>query len=260
MTPLARLLVLACLVVAPAAAGAAGFAKQSIFLSQGSVTEGETVLVHAVVANDDGAAFAGALALSDNDGQIGSVPVSLKAGEAAAVSVSWKPAPGSQKVTAELKNKDGEVVEQMSETFAIKEKPKPVEEDSSSSRSSGAAAIESSDAIKDAIGGVSPGVLGVMTPVFDAIDSGRNTVADTLDTQLVVAKAKVGKAQDADDAAPEGPLPDVQGGFWLALWTIYFYILTVLRFLVGNAALFYPVFALAILYMLWKTFRRFGRR
>src|SRR3990167_7657305 len=94
----------------------AGFAKQSLFLSKSSATEGETVLVHAVVVNDAASVFAGELVLSTGDKKIGAVPLSLNAGEAQAVSVSWKPASGSHTVIAELKNKEGEVAEKESTT------------------------------------------------------------------------------------------------------------------------------------------------
>jgi hypothetical protein len=43
------------------------------------------------------------------------------------------------------------------------------------------------------------------------------------------------------------------------LYTIYFYILTLVRFVVGSAGVFYPVLALLFLYFLYRMFRRYRR-
>ncbi len=260
MSLLVRLCLLVCLLVSPLSALGAGFAKQSIFLSQSTVTEGESVLVHAVVANDAAAAFAGSLVIRDGDKKIGTVPVSLASGKAIAVSVSWEPPAGVRTVHADLLDSDGKQVETMSEAFTIKPKPEPAPNQSSAgSNSQSAATIESSKGIQDKIDDLSPAAGAAAAPVFTAIDSGRNAAADVLDNQLRIAGAKVGDVQGAQDERPDGSLPDTANGFWLALWTLYFYLLTVLRFLVGNAAVFYPVFALLFFYLLFKTFRRFRR-
>lgn len=141
-------------------------------------------------------------------------------------------------------------------TFTLYIAPKPPPE----AASSAAAAIESSAKIQEHIGAYAPAVQGATAPAFAWVDAARSAAADALDSQLATAGAKVGKAQGAYDEREEGELPDTVSGFWLALWTIYFYVLTVLRFLIGNAALFYPVFAVVVLYLIYKTFRRFGRR
>ena len=44
------------------------------------------------------------------------------------------------------------------------------------------------------------------------------------------------------------------------LWTIYYYILTILNFLFVNAAIFYPVLALLFLFALWKLYQRLSGR
>lgn len=247
------------LLMLPAFAMGAGFAKQTIFLSRSSVTEGEVVLIHAIVANDAQSPFAGTLILRDGEEEIGTVPVSLGAGEAFAGSVSWKPTAGKHTVSAELVDKAGAEQEKMSEDFTIKEKPKPAAT-TTQSGSGSAAAVQSSAGIQEQIGSFSPAAQSATAPVFGAIDSGRSKAADVLDNQLKLAKAKIGgDVQGAQTEAEEGQLPDTAGGFWLALWTVYFYLLTVLRFLIGNAAIFYPVFALALLYFMFKMFRRFRR-
>lgn len=251
------------LLMLPTLALGVGFAKQSIFLSKSSVTEGDTVLIHAVVANDAAGTFSGSLVLRDGEEKVGTVPVNLGAGEAFAGSVSWKPLAGKHTISAELVDKAGEPVEVMSESFTIKDPPSP----KATEGQENLAAVETSADIQEQIGNLSPSVQSATAPVFSAIDSGRSRVADVLDNQLVIAKAKIGgdvegaetEREEGDLPAGEAGLPDTVGGFWLALWTVYFYILTVLRFLVGNAGVFYPVFALALLYFVFKMFRRFRR-
>lgn len=250
-----RILIPALLLLIPTSfVFGAGFAKQSIFLSRSSVTEGESVLIHAVVSNNDPATFKGKLELRDKDEPIGTVPVSLESGKAIAVSVSWEPTAGKRTVSADLIDQEGTVLETMSESFTIEAKPKP----KATTTAQTAATIESSEDIQNRIGGFSPQVQQATAPVFSTLDGVRNTIANTLDGQLKTANAKLGKIAGAEDEN-EGELPDTVGGFWLALWTVYFYILTVLRFLIGNAGIFYPAFALLFLYFLYKTFRRFRR-
>lgn len=248
-----RFAAVALLLMLPTTVFAASFAKQSIFLSRSSVMEGEVVLIHAVVSNDDPSLFKGSLVLRDGDDPIGTVPVSLESGKAIAVSVSWEPQAGKRTVYADLRNQQGEAVETMRETFMITAKPKPA----ATTTDQSAAAIESSKDIQDKIRSFSPGAGDAVAPVFSVIDSARNSAADMLDSQLKTAKARLGQVEGAQ--TQEGELPDTVGGFWLALWTLYLYVLTVLRFLVGNAALFYPVFAILFLYILYRSFRRFRR-
>src|SRR3989344_6188606 len=111
--------------VYPEVARGAGFAKQSLFLSKSSVTEGDTVLVHAVVSNDTTTKFTGTLIFKDSDATIGNVPVSLDSGEANTFSVSWKPTAGNHTVEANLEDTSGAVVEQESATFTVAPPPPP---------------------------------------------------------------------------------------------------------------------------------------
>ncbi len=251
------------LLLLPALASGAGFAKQSLFLSKSSVTEGETVLIHAVVNNDATEKFAGSLIFSDNSSRnIGSVPVSLAAGESSVVSVSWKPAAGSHTVVAELKA-GAETIEKQSATFVIAEKPKPaVTADSNAAQY--AAAVESSAAIQKQIDSLSPQAASATAPVFTLLDGARSAAADVLDTQIANTKTKLGagagnpgEVLGASDVQQAGSNPS--GAFWYIAQTLYLYLLTILRFIVGSAGVFYPVLAIIFLFVLWKIFRRFRR-
>ncbi len=256
-----KLALLLGILLLPSAAFGAGFAQQTIFLSKSSVTEGDTVLIHTVVQNDSVATFPGNLVIKDGDTKVGAVPVTLDAGEAQAVSVSWKPTAGPHKVVAELQDAGGTVVGTESQTFSIKERPKPVDDKPkvSSGSSNTAAAVESSADIQAKIDDLSPAAGGALAPVFKLVDGSRTAVADVLDSQLAKTKPKVGPipgivAGTSTIAAPE------QGSWFSAMFnTVYFYILTVLRYVVGSAGAFYPILALVFFYILWRTFKRFRR-
>ena len=118
--------IFAVLFIAPVLVSAAGFAKQSLFLSKSPVTEGETVLIHAVVANDTAEKFKGEVQLKSGDTKIGAVPVTLERWRSAHglcfVESRW---PALTPCTAELKAGDGVVAESEQATFVVLEIPKP---------------------------------------------------------------------------------------------------------------------------------------
>ncbi len=251
------------LLLLPQLALGAGFAKQSLFLSKSPVMEGETVFLHAVVNNDAPTAFAGTMVFLEGTITLGKVPVELKTGEAAALSVSWKPASGSHAIVAELR-KGTEVVERQTATFKIDPKPVPVVPAAPSTSTQSAAIVESSDGIQKAIAGVSPTVAGAVAPVFRLVDGSREALADVVETQLENTKKDLGPAAGnpgkvlSAETAQKAP-SDPMGTLILVLRTLYFYLLTLLGFIIGSAGVFYPVFAILILYILWKIVRRVRR-
>ena len=240
----------------PTLASGAGFAKQSLFLSKQSVTEGETVLIHAVITNEAAATFGGTMQFSEGATVIGSVPVSLDAGEASAVSVSWKPTGGSRTIVAELK-KGTEVVEKESAIFVIAQKQKPAQANTGQT----AAAIESSAKIQEGLAGISPQAAAASAPAFTFIDGGRAALSGVVDKQIATAKANLGPREgevlgsETVTQAKTDPL----GTFWFILWTLYLYLLTLLNFIIGSAGVFYPVLAFLVLYFLWRLIKRYRR-
>ncbi|HVU79860.1 MAG TPA: Ig-like domain-containing protein [Candidatus Paceibacterota bacterium] len=245
------------LAILPLPALAAGFAKQSLFLSKEPVTEGETVLIHAVVANENAQKFSGDVVFKDGDTNVGSVAVTIASGGANAVSVSWKPSAGSHKVTAELTDAQGAVVEQQDATFKIEKKP-----DTASNKDSAAAAVESSRKIQEKIEDYSPAAASAAAPVFSTIDSARSKAADALDSGIGWAKDKTGGKEVGEvlGSSTKDPSPSsFMDTLWFIFATLALYVLTVLRFVVGSAGIFYPVFALLVFFVLWRTYKRFRR-
>ena len=248
-----RYALLVLFLLAPVYVFGAGFASESIFLSKTGVVEGESVLVHVVVRNDADEVFEGTLTLSESGNNIGSADLELEVGAADTVSFPWSPKAGSYTVTAELKAQNGDT-ETDSATFVIKPKPPPP---AAVAGKQAATAIESSKSIQESIAGVSPQVAKVAAPVFILIDGGRAKAADALDRQLVKTKPKVEQHPIPQVTGEEAP--STSNWFWSIFYTLYFYLLTILRFVVGKAAVFYPMLAAAFLYLLYKMFRKFKR-
>ena len=250
------------LLIYPGFAFAAGFAKQSIFLSQQSVTEGDTVRVHATVSNDASTDFAGSVVVKDGATKLGSAPLTLAAGAAQAISLSWTPSAGVHTLTADLETTSGTIVEEETAQFTIAAKPMPQADISSSQEAS----VGSSEPIQQDIGSVSPQVEQASQPLFTVIDGARSGAAQVLDTQIANTQAKLLTTPKpgvvlgtSTEAFTDPSINNPWGTFWFVLYTIYLYILTILRWLVGNAGVFYPVLAILFLYMLWRMYRRFRR-
>jgi len=248
--------------LAPVLVFGAGFARQSLFLSKASVTEGESVLIHAPVKND-AAAWSGEAVFSDDARPIGTVSVSLKAGEARVVSVSWTPeTPGTHAISARL-SKDGTVADTLSANFTVEAKPK-AKEDAEETALGSAAAIQSGAVVKDWLGNISPVLANTLAPVISTVDPLRQSASNLIDGQLAAAKQKLpgnvlGSSTQASSTEPVSAAT-LWDSVWGVLWTVYYYLLTVLNFLIVNAALFYPILAFLFLFLLWKLYQRMSGR
>ena len=236
----------------PAVASGANFGKQSIFLSSNSPTAGETVFIHVVVSNDANTKFSGTLELLQEDDPIGSVAVALDAQKAEAVSIQWKPEAGRHTIKAELKEADGTVVEKDSATFAVAER------DSDSEQST---EVASSAKIQAQLSNFSPGFAEASAPVFGALDLLRKSAAGALDKGTDWAQKTSGTKQGgsvlgtstSENAEKESGI--VAGGMRIA-GTALLYIFSFLSYLIKNPALFYPIFAVGMIYGLWRLYKR----
>lgn len=244
--------------VYPEVARGAGFASQAIFLSKTPVVEGELVKIYATVSNPGADSFKGSVTISEGGTTIGTVPLTLATGGAQTVSVAWKPAAGSYTITAALVQ-DGTTAAEAQQTFVVKEKPKPVEVAPDPTEASPTTSdVESSAGIQESIQSISPAAGNAAKPVFGAIDSARQSIANVADQQLANVAPKISKGQSkgqVEGAQTENTEP----WYWSIVWTVYFYILTLVRFLVGSAGIFYPLLALLFLYFLYRMFRRYRR-
>jgi hypothetical protein len=256
-----KFLFVSALFLLPTLVLGAGFAKQSIFLSKSSVTEGDTVRIHATVSNDGTAPFTGSVVVKDGSSKLGSAAVTLAAGAAQAISVSWTPTAGTHTIVAALEGSDGSVVEQESADFTIAARPKPVvvapvfpvATDSGQS-----AAVESSAQLQKDIAGISPQAGQLSQPLFSVIDSLRGNMSKLIDSQLGIAKNNLANSSQAglvEGTSSTLGVPSTSGSFWFIPWTIYLYVLTILQFLISSAGIFYPLLAVIFFYLLYRTYR-----
>ena len=203
---------------------------------------------------------------------VASVPAVVAAAEPQALELSAKAqvdgasVPLSASVSTEntdfvlsATKKDGSTPVTFTLYLTPKPKPAPV-----AASSSAAAAVESSSGIQQGIAGVSPQAATTLSPVFRLVDGGRSKAADVLDNQIATIKNNLGanagapsEVLSAQDVKQAGQNP--MGAFWYILQTLYLYLLTLLRFIVGSAGVFYPVLAAAVLYLLLKIVSRFRR-
>lgn len=240
---------------APLLASAAGFSSSALFLSKSPVTEGETVLIHAVVQNDSAESFVGELKFDSGTTTIGTVPVTLKTGEARTVSVSWTPAAGTHAVIALLESEGGEVAADERASFTIAKKPEP-EDDEAEDTATESTAVEPSSNIQSAIENTSPTAARYSAPVLTSLDSLRAKGADVLDGQIAQTRGRLasGEVLGEKEEKTWGQTASTMAQ------TLYLYLLTLMRAILANVALFYPLFVIAFLYALWRLYRRMSGR
>lgn len=240
----------------PMVTSAAGFAKQSLFLSQSSVVEHQTVFIYAVVTDDTETQFSGTLHVTDELGDIGSTSVTLPAGKASTVSVPWTPVAGQHTVTAQLIAKDGTVTESEKATFTVDAAPPPPVKDqlpttlpqkTTAPTMIGTTTVDSSVPIERSLSTIVPSVAPSTIPVFNAIDSFRKASVTALDGGSKWSQGSITKAA----SAPGG----VVNTLWLVFSTFLLYLCASLAYVISNIALFYPALVVLFLFILWRIYR-----
>ncbi len=237
------------LLITPLFAGAAGFAKESLFLSKTPVTEGETVFIHTVVRNDAAAAFSGEVIFKNGETRVGAVSVNLASGGADAVSVSWQPSVGTHTVTAELTATDGIVSESESATFVVNAKP------SATTATSTSTSVESSEDLQNKLAGISPQAASAAKPVFATIDTLREKGVAALEAGEQWAKTKTSGQVAGADTESSG----IANTVMTLVATFLAYVFVALKWLLSSAAIFYPVFVIVFFYLLWRLYKRMRR-
>ncbi len=241
------------LLLLPSLVLAAGFAKQSLFLSESTVTQGDTVDIYAVVDDETPYAFSGKLQFSDDIGPIGDAAVKLNPGGATTVSVSWKPTAGNRTVTAELITPQGDIVESESEIFTINPKPTTSLSSDSATESTGSGgastAVEPSTPIEQQVIKIFPAATKSVQTTFSAIDSGRSAAAGALNQGMNWSKQKIVEVSNS----AQGGLVNM---FWVAFATAVLYVFAALSYIISHVGVFYPVLALLFIYLLLRLYRR----
>ncbi len=240
---------------------AAGFAKQSLFLSQATVEQNETVFVYAVVTNDTVSYFNGKLVVSDQEGPIGTTTVSLDTGHANTVSVSWTPKTvGSHRIIANLVNADDEVVEHEDYVFFVNkpappsvhvDDPKKPTKRSQSTTTVVDSSLPIEKPLENTLSKMSPSAAAHTESTFLSIDEARHQAVTRLDQGTEWSKREIAKSTKSP------------GGFmntlWLMLATLALYGSTALSYVIANIGIFYPVLFAIFVFVLWRIFKLFKR-
>ncbi|MBI2612894.1 hypothetical protein HYW59_03760 [Candidatus Kaiserbacteria bacterium] len=108
----------------------AGFPSQSIWVSSQSATEGETVVVSAVVVNGAEEQLHGTLVFFANDSRIGAREFTLPANQGQIHSIEWKPNKGEYKLLARIEGTSAELSQKETPpiTVTVQEPPAPPSE------------------------------------------------------------------------------------------------------------------------------------
>jgi hypothetical protein len=260
---------------------AAGFARQPMFLSHSDVVEGQTVSIYTVVVNTANGPFVGKLKVHEDSASIGTASVSLGAGEAQTVAVTWKPSAGTHTIVADLFDANSALVESSQGQFAVAAKIVVVSDTTHNSSSNASStfsllssttpAVEPSTPVVQAISNVSPGVASAVSPAFAVVDTARSATSNTLNsginwakTQIATSEKKGAVGQVLGAQTSKGTsTPAASGGImntaWIMFTTLILYLLTLLQYLVAHVAYFYPIIAIVFLYVLWKMMRKIRR-
>lgn len=123
--------------------------------------------------------------------------------------------------------------------------------------------VETSGGIETFITSVSPQVARYIQPVLGAIDTGRVWVAQTLERQIVATTPKLpgnsllkpGAGEELSKTS-EFNWQKVVDSVVGVLWTIYFFLLVIIRFAVAKLILCYPLLVVACGYLLVQLYRR----
>lgn len=246
-----RVFIIGLLFLAPLTSLAAGFAKESLFLSTANPIEGETVLIHAIVSNETSGAFAGEISFAEGKSALGSVPVALSRGEARVFSISWLPGAGSHTLVATLTEQSGTAAGEVTQTFSVAAK---ITQSSAQQISGG---VDSSLAIQEQISDISPAVGNVLSPGFAIVDSARSKAVGAIDSGVDWAKAQVNTKPSGNILGSQTIEPNTfsDTARFIAA-TILLYVLSVLRWVVASAGVFYPALVILFFYGLWRLYQR----
>jgi hypothetical protein len=247
----------------PSIAFAAGFAKQSIFLSTDSPTEGDSVFVYVVLYNDTNQPFTGLLKIYDTDGTIGTSSVALLAGKAETAAIPWQPAAGTYVLNATLLTPDGATtIESESASFVVAPQPEPATTQASTGNGGAGMSIQSSTPLEQFIASFSPAVASGTAPVFSAIDSGRDATGQVLGAATTWAEQQAVPKETSGQKLTSTTTPAVASVVQATVTssaTALAWLLMALHYGVANIGIFYPVIVLLFFFFMWRLWRRMRR-
>lgn len=226
----------------------AGFPSQTIWVSNSSPAEGETVVVSAVVYNGESTDLRGTLAFFADDSRIGAREFELPEGESQVHSIEWKPAEGTYELTARIEGTSAQL--SLGETpplrITVRPPPQPTATEQTISQVVDVASeIASSSA---------PFVSKVSQTIFTNTEAFREAGIKILDNYLQRKPSRRGDVAGA--ATSTSGSAEGMG----ALATLTRTLAATLLFIMKNVALFYPILAFLVLGTLFLLARKVRRR
>jgi hypothetical protein len=249
-----------------------GFPSHSIWLSKTELTAGDSVTIFAPLYNAGSGKVEGDAVFLVDDAPIGSIHISLGAGETKIASLAWSAVQGTHAISAEIDNAldsdskasvslSGLKTEKISVTVAVPPPPPPVIE----------AAGAAFDAIKSGIAAVAPAVSSATGAVLGATENLRTEAANALAASIastdtgapstsslsVAGTADAGEVLGATTVTPAAALAAaVTSG---SSFSILRFFEAVLLFLVGYTWVFYPLFIALLLFLIYYAGKRLAR-
>ncbi|KKW19232.1 MAG: hypothetical protein UY63_C0017G0009 [Parcubacteria group bacterium GW2011_GWA2_51_10] len=245
----------------------AGFPAQSIWTSQASAVEGETIDVYAAIHNGSAESIKGNVTFSVDGKSIGSKSFEISAGKSELVSIAWKTVAGTHIIRANIESESGVKNDQSGDlSITISNAPAPTQlEQGAQVVSEAAAKIASASA---------PAVASVAQNIIQGAEAFRQSGIAYAQRNMESAENEGVKQDDASPDTPAGQKESVatkevpgsvagaktsgeaQNSVFAKLSQLA---APAILFSFGNRAIFYPLLsllALVILFVLGRMVRR----
>lgn len=162
-----------------AIASQVGFPSQPIWVSSSSAVEGETVAVSAIVANDTAFSLLGTLVFIANDARIGALEFELPSGKSQIHTIEWQPKKGEYQVAARIEDTHATLSQKETPSLGVVVKeppamPSEIERAITQVVQTGSAIASSS----------APIIIQVAQTLFDQTESLRNSGIKRLENYL----------------------------------------------------------------------------
>lgn len=237
------------------AAVEAGFPPASLWLSESSVRSGDTVTISTALYNSSANSVHGTVEFLVDKSVIGSSDLSLDPGKSTIASVSWTATEGSHSVAARIANASGELAsaETSALSVAVAAPPPPsptLPEQTASSVSS---------AVSSVIGTSSPILSSAVQNTVQLTEAVRNGIANYAAGQLAASSASSTQKQGEVLGVSTYKAPSAvnsASSWWSTFWK---YLMQALLLIAKSIALFYPLLALFILFLLYLAVKMLRR-
>ena len=241
-----------------------GFANESVWTSRSNITEGQTVLIHAALTNNDTDTLTGTLHFKDGDTKVGDIAVSLKTGEARIFSVSWTPkTSGKHSISAEIESDQVQLSENTART-TVTVAALPAKTGLEQKASVESSTFTDSRPMQEKIGNISPAVSNTITPALNTIDSWRKSGSDYLAEKAANQEGVVKGIHTQIEGlnkkgTPEAKTEARKKTAYQIFATLLLYVYNILLTVLSKAGYFYPIFFFLFFFILYKIYRRMTR-